>query len=127
MHHKVLDCCPRPATFWPLLARILLRRHHDYLTSHIVLPLYMRPLSYYWNQRYDPGREVLLDEAKVSDVRMRYVQEHTSGSPSGHGHELVSYLRRDCRRLILLELTWQRTRCAARVLYMHESCMTGTA
>lgn len=34
------------------------------ITNHIVLPLYTRPLSYYWNQWYGAEGEVLVDEAK---------------------------------------------------------------
>jgi hypothetical protein len=37
------------------------------LTNHIVLPLYTRPLSYYWNQWYDAEGEALIDEAKVRE------------------------------------------------------------
>jgi hypothetical protein len=35
------------------------------ITNHIVLPIYTRPLSYYWNQWYGAEGEVLIDEAKV--------------------------------------------------------------
>lgn len=34
------------------------------ITNHIVLPLYTRPLSYYWNQWYGASGEVLVNEAK---------------------------------------------------------------
>jgi hypothetical protein len=36
------------------------------ITNHVVLPLYTKPLSYYWNQWY-PGSHgvVQVDEAKV--------------------------------------------------------------
>ncbi|KAF2825712.1 hypothetical protein CC86DRAFT_382720 [Ophiobolus disseminans] len=34
------------------------------ITNHIVLPLYTRPLSYYWNQWYGAKGEILVDEAK---------------------------------------------------------------
>jgi hypothetical protein len=37
------------------------------ITNHIVLPLYTRPLSYYWNQWYGAEGVVLIDEAKVCD------------------------------------------------------------
>lgn len=35
------------------------------ITNHVVLPLYTRPLSYYWNQWYGAEGEILVDEAKV--------------------------------------------------------------
>lgn len=35
------------------------------ITNHIVLPLYTRPLSFYWNQWYGAEGEILVDEAKV--------------------------------------------------------------
>lgn len=35
------------------------------ITNHIVLPLYTRPLHYYWDQWYGGKGEVLVDEAKV--------------------------------------------------------------
>ncbi|CAO2655321.1 Nn.00g103850.m01.CDS01 [Neocucurbitaria sp. VM-36] len=34
------------------------------LTNHIVLPLYTRPLHYYWNQWYGAEGKILVDEAK---------------------------------------------------------------
>lgn len=52
------------------------------ITNHVVLPLYTRPLSYYWDQWY-PGTRgvVLVDEAKV---RLRFLTAHGhSPSPSG--------------------------------------------
>lgn len=36
------------------------------ITNHIVLPLYTRPISYYWDQWYPNSKGVVLvDEAKV--------------------------------------------------------------
>ncbi|KAL6709108.1 hypothetical protein ACN47E_001924 [Coniothyrium glycines] len=34
------------------------------ITNHVVLPLYTRPLSYYWQQWYGAEGEILVDEAK---------------------------------------------------------------
>jgi len=43
----------------------------DYLiTNHIVLPLHMRPISYYWCQWCGAQSEVLVDEAKLNDSEM---------------------------------------------------------
>lgn len=39
------------------------------ITNHVVLPLYTRPLDYYWNQWYGGEGTVVIDEAKV---RVRY-------------------------------------------------------
>lgn len=35
------------------------------ITNHIVLPLYTRPLSFYWNVWYGAKGVQLVDEAKV--------------------------------------------------------------
>jgi len=35
------------------------------ITNHVVLPLYTRPLSYYWDQWNGAHGEILVDEAKV--------------------------------------------------------------
>lgn len=36
------------------------------ITNHVVLPLYTKPLDYYWNQWYGAKGVVQVDEAKVS-------------------------------------------------------------
>lgn len=36
------------------------------ITNHIVLPLYTKPLNYYWNQWYGAKGIIQVDEAKVS-------------------------------------------------------------
>lgn len=40
------------------------------ITNHVVLPLYTRPLSYYWDQWYGADGKILVDEAKVDDPEM---------------------------------------------------------
>lgn len=39
------------------------------ITNHVVLPLYTKPLSYYWDQWYGAEGVVQVDEAKVSRCR----------------------------------------------------------
>ena len=38
------------------------------ITNHIVLPLYTKPLDYYWNQWYGHEGVVQINEAKVSAI-----------------------------------------------------------
>jgi hypothetical protein len=39
------------------------------ITNHVVLPLYTKPLDYYWNQWYGAEGVIQVDEAKVSGRR----------------------------------------------------------
>jgi hypothetical protein len=41
------------------------------ITNHVVLPLYTRPLHYYWNQWYGGEGVVLVNEAKVSSPQTK--------------------------------------------------------
>ena len=38
------------------------------ITNHVVLPLYTKPLDYYWNQWYGHEGVVQINEAKVSAI-----------------------------------------------------------
>lgn len=49
------------------------------ITNHVVLPLYTKPLDYYWNQWYGAEGVVQVDEAKVS-VFVVYLRPWLTGS-----------------------------------------------
>jgi hypothetical protein len=40
------------------------------VTNHVVLPLYTRPVSYYWNQWYGAEGRLQINEAKVHFLSM---------------------------------------------------------
>ena len=72
------------------------------ITNHVVLPLYTRPLDYYWNQWYGAEGIILVDEAKVSDHRNTTSAFADLGkvlSWCRHNQLVRRYLHLDCPHL----------------------------